>query len=66
MSTVLLALPLPPGSTEEMAREFAQEINAKMDEFTKSRTDLGVTQEAWAIQDMPDGGKLFVPLPWRQ
>jgi hypothetical protein len=60
MSTVLLALPLPPESTEEMARGFAQEINAKMDEFTKSRTDLGVTQEAWAIQDMPDGGKLFI------
>src|ERR1044071_9666969 len=60
MSTVLLALPIPPGSTEEMARGFAQEINAKLDEFVKSRTALGVTQEAWALQDMPDGGKLFI------
>ncbi|HET6594856.1 MAG TPA: hypothetical protein VFG81_04495 [Anaerolineales bacterium] len=60
MSTVLLALPLPAGSTEEMVREFAQEVNSKMDEFTKSRTDIGATQEAWAIQDTPDGGKLFI------
>ena len=60
MSTVLLALPIPPGNTEEKAREFAREINMKLDEFTKSRTDLGVTQEAWALQDMPDGGQLFI------
>ena len=60
MSTLLLALPVPPGNTEEMASGFAQEINARMDEFTKSRTELGVTQEAWAFQDLPDGGKLFI------
>jgi hypothetical protein len=60
MSTVLIALPIPPGSTEEMARGFAQEINAKLDEFAKSRTALGVTQEAWAVQDLPDGGQLFI------
>src|SRR5215210_3912640 len=60
MSTVLVALPVPPGITEEMAREFAQEVNAKLSEFVKSRTDLGVTQEAWAIQDLPDGSKLFI------
>ena len=60
MSTVLIALPIPAGSTEEMARGFAQEVNAKLDEFAKSRTDLGATQEAWAVQDLPDGGRLFI------
>jgi hypothetical protein len=60
MSTVLIALPVPPGTTEEKAVGFAKEINAKIGEFAKSRTDLGVTQEAWAVQDLPDGGKLFI------
>jgi hypothetical protein len=60
MATVLIALPIPPGSSEELARGFAQEVNAKLDEFAKSRTDLGVTQEAWAVQDLPDGGQLFI------
>jgi hypothetical protein len=43
-----------------MARGFAQEINVKLNEFTKSRTEFGVTQEAWAVQDMPGGGQLFI------
>jgi hypothetical protein len=60
MSTVLIALPVPPGTAEEKAVGFAKEINGKMDEFTKSRAGFGVTQEAWAIQDLPDGGKLFI------
>ena len=60
MSTVLIALPIPSGSTEEMVREFAKEINAKLDGFAKSRTDLGVTLEAWAVQDLPTGGQLFI------
>jgi hypothetical protein len=63
MATVLIALPIPPGSSEELARGFAQEINAKLDEFAKSRTALGVTQEAWAVQDLPDGGQLFLDNP---
>jgi hypothetical protein len=60
MSTLLVALPIPPGSTEEMARGFAQEVKAKMDEFAKSRKTTGATHEAWAVEDMPDGGQLFI------
>jgi len=60
MSTILIALPIPAGSTEEIAREFAKEINARSDEFARSRKDLGVTLEAWAVQDLPDGSQLFI------
>jgi hypothetical protein len=60
MSTVLIALPVPPGTTEEQAAAFAKEINGKLAEFEKSRAALGVTQEAWAVQDLPDGSKLFI------
>jgi hypothetical protein len=35
MFTVLLGLSVPPGSTEDLARGFAQEISAKLDEFAK-------------------------------
>ena len=59
MSTLLLALPLPPGGAEKF-EEFISQVNAKLDEHTKSRTDLGVTQEVCAIQDMPDGGKVLI------
>ena len=49
MSTILIALPLPPGSTEEMTREFANEVKARLDEFAKSRTDIGLPHTyAWA------------------
>jgi hypothetical protein len=58
MSTLLLALPLPPGGAEKF-EEFVAQVNAKLDEHTKSRADLGVTQEICAIQVMPDGGKLL-------
>jgi len=60
MSTTLIALPVPPTVTDKQAAAFAQAINGKMDEFVKSRTALGVTQEAWALQDLPDGSKLFI------
>jgi hypothetical protein len=60
MSTLLIALPIPPGTTEEMVRGFAQEVKAKMSDFSKSRLDTVATQEAWAVQDLPDGGKLFI------
>jgi hypothetical protein len=60
MSTLLVALPIPSGSTEEKARGFAQEIRGKLTEFAQSRTNLGVTHEAWAIEDLPDGGQLFI------
>ena len=59
MSTVLVALPLPPGGAEKF-EEFVKQVNAKLDEHAKSRKALGVTQEVCAIQDMPDGGKLFI------
>ena len=59
MSTLLIALPLPPGGAEKF-EEFVKQVNAKLDEHTKSRAALGVTQEVCAIQDMPDGGKLFI------
>jgi hypothetical protein len=60
MSTLLIALPVPPTTSEQMVRGFAQEVNGKLADFAKSRTNVGATQEAWAIQDMPDGGKLFI------
>ena len=60
MPTVLIALPVPPGTTEEKAVAFAKEINGRLAEFEKSRASLGVTQEAWAVQDLPDGSKLFI------
>jgi hypothetical protein len=60
MSTLLMAMPVPKGTTEEMMQGFAQEVKAKLSDFTKSRVDTGATQEAWAIQDLPDGGKLFI------
>ncbi len=60
MPTVLLALPVPPKTTEEMLQKFAQEVHAKMGDFTKSRLECGASQEAWAVQDLPDGGKLFL------
>jgi hypothetical protein len=59
MSTLLLALPLPPGGAEKF-EGFIKQVNTKLDEHTKSRRSLGVTQEVCAIQDMPDGGKLFI------
>jgi hypothetical protein len=59
MSTLLIALPLPPGGAEKF-EGFVKQVNAKLDEHTKSRASLGVTQEVCAIQDMPDGGKLFI------
>lgn len=59
MSTVLVALPLPPGGAEKF-EEFVKQVNAKLDEHAESRKALGVTQEVCAIQDMPDGGKLFI------
>jgi len=59
MSTVLVALPLPPGGAEKF-EEFVKQVNAKLDEHAKSRKALGVAQEVCAIQDMPDGGKLFI------
>ena len=60
MSTLLIALPIPPGTAEEKAVAFAKEVNGKLNEFEKSRAALGVTQEAWAVQDLPDGGQLFI------
>ncbi len=60
MSTLLLALPVPSGTTEEMVKAFADEVKSKMTEFTKSRVDTGATQEVWAIEDTPDGGKMFI------
>jgi hypothetical protein len=60
MSTLLIALPIPPTTTEETVRGFAQEVKAKLGDFAKSRTTVGATQEAWAVQDLPDGGKLFI------
>jgi len=60
MSTVLIALPVPQGTTEEKAAAFAKEINGKLAEFEKSRAALGVTQEAWAVQDLAEGSKLFI------
>jgi hypothetical protein len=59
MPTILLALPVPPGSVER-ALAFAKDVKAKMDDFTQSRTALGAAQEVWALQDLPDGGKLFI------
>jgi hypothetical protein len=59
MSTLLLALPLPPGGAEKF-EEFIAQVNAKLDDHTRSRTDLGVIQEVCAIQDTSDGGKLFI------
>ena len=59
MTTLMLALPLPPGGAEKF-EEFVAQVNTKLDEHAKSRTDLGVTQEICAIQDMPDGGKLLI------
>jgi hypothetical protein len=59
MSTLLLALPLPPGGAEKF-EGFIKQVNAKLNEHTQSRRGLGVTQEVCAIQDMPDGGKLFI------
>jgi hypothetical protein len=60
MSTLLIAMPIPAKTSEEMVREFAQECKAKWGDFTKSRKDTGVALEAWAVQDLPDGGKLFI------
>jgi hypothetical protein len=60
MSTVLIAMPIPPGTKEDAARGFAAQINAKLDEFVQSRRALGVTLEAWAVQDLPDGSQLFI------
>ena len=59
MSTVLVALPLPPGAAEKL-EEFLNQVKAKIDEHAMSRKALGLTQEVCAIQDMPDGGKLFI------
>jgi len=59
MSTVLVALPLPPGGAEKF-EEFVKQVNAKLNEHAESRKALEVTQEVCAIQDMPDGGKLFI------
>jgi hypothetical protein len=60
MSTLLIALPIPSQTTEEMIQGFAQEVKAKWGDFTKARTAVGSTLEAWAVQDLPDGGKLFI------
>jgi hypothetical protein len=59
MSTLLIALPLPPGGAEKF-EGFVAQVNTKLNEHAKSRAGLGVTQEVCAIQDMPDGGKLFI------
>ncbi|MBI3959289.1 MAG: hypothetical protein HY328_10815 [Chloroflexi bacterium] len=59
MSTLLVALPLPPGGAEKF-EGFVAEVNARLEDHARSRTQLGVTQEVCAIQDMPDGGKLFI------
>jgi len=45
-----------------MVRGFAQEVKARSDEFAKSRTNVGATHEAWAVQDLPNGGQLFIVL----
>ena len=42
MSTVLIALPLPPGGAEKF-EGFVKQVNAKLDEHAKSRKALGVT-----------------------
>ena len=59
MSTALVALPLPPGAAEKL-EEFLNQVKAKIDEHAMSRKALGITQEVCVIQDMPDGGKLFI------
>lgn len=59
MSTLLIALPMPPGGAEKF-ESFVEQVKARLDEHAKSRARLGVTQEVGAIQDMPDGGKLFI------
>ncbi len=66
MSTLLIALPVPAGITEDKVQGFAQEVKAKIGDFTRSRTDIGSTLEAWAVQDLPDGGKLFSYLHCRR
>ncbi|MFZ2651998.1 MAG: hypothetical protein WA210_18020 [Burkholderiaceae bacterium] len=59
MSTLLIALPIPPGGAEKIEAFFG-EVKAKLHDHTKSRTAIGCTQEVCAIQAMPDGGKLFI------
>jgi len=59
MSTLLIALPLPPGGAEKF-ESFAEQVKARLGDHAKSRARVGVNQEVCAIQDMPDGGKLFI------
>jgi hypothetical protein len=59
MPTLLIALPVPPGGAEK-AEAFAKEVSAKMADFAKARKAVGVAQEVWALQDLPDGSQLFI------
>jgi len=59
MSTLLIALPLPPGGAEKF-ESFVEQVKARLAEHAQSRAQLGVTQEVCAIQDLPDGSKLFL------
>jgi len=59
MSTVLIALPVPPGGAEKF-ESFVKQVNARLSDHAASRGRLKITQEVCAIQDLPDGGKLFI------
>jgi hypothetical protein len=60
MTKFVVMLPMPAGSADP-ARAFGDEISKRLDEFSESRRQLGVTRETWWIQGTP-AGDLFVLL----
>ena len=60
MTKFMVALPMPPGSSEP-TRAFAEEISKNIEDFAESRRELGVTREAWWIQ-ATQAGDVFVLL----
>jgi hypothetical protein len=59
MATFLGAFPVVPGKTDD-ARKFAEEVNARRDEFGESQRRSGNTEEQWSLQETPDGAMVVV------
>ena len=59
MGVVGLAVPVLPGK-ESQARQFGASIKQKKNDWEKSEKRLGMSKEAWFLQQSPQGSMLIV------